>query len=250
MAETTVCAPGAGAQATEARTGATRVANAAARHSATVRVTHWITSLCFLAMLVTGVEILISHPRFYWGETGNVQMKPWFTLPIPASRGSVNSGYNFVLKDQNSWSRSLHFQAGWLLVFAAISYGLHGLQSGHFRRNLLPAAGDLTWRRMTAALRDKPRWEYNAVQRLTYLAVVFGLFPLMIWTGLAMAPGFVAGYPWVAGVWGGQQSARTIHFAVTALLLIFVFGHVVYRTGFSKRTRAMITGHEAGRSER
>lgn len=243
MTETTVDVPASVQQA------AARVGGAAPRHSATVRVTHWITGLCFLALLVTGVEILISHPRFYWGEAGNVEMKPLFALPIPASRGSVPTGYNFVLKDQNSWSRSLHFEAGWLLVFAALGYALHGLRSGHFRRNLLPASGDLTRERMAAALGDKSRWDYNVVQRLTYLAVVFLLFPLMIWTGLAMAPGFVAGYPWVAAVWGGQQSARTIHFAVTVLLVAFVIGHVamVYRAGFWPRTRAMITGDGPGR---
>ena len=226
-----------------------RVGGPPPRHSVPVRVTHWITGLCFLALLVTGVEILISHPRFYWGEAGNVQMKPLFTLPIPASRGSVPTGYSFVLKDQNSWSRSLHFQAGWLLVFAGLWYGLHGLKSGHFRRELLPASGDLTQEQISAALRDKSRWDYNVVQRITYLAVILVMFPLMIWTGLAMAPGFVAGYPWVAAAFGGQQSARTIHFAVTALLLTFAVCHVamVYRAGFWRRTRAMITGSEPGR---
>ncbi len=83
------------------------------RHSAVVRVTHWITTLCFLALLVSGVEILISHPRFYWGETGNVLTPPLFKLPIPASRSTVPTGYGYVLPDQNGWSRYLHFQAAW-----------------------------------------------------------------------------------------------------------------------------------------
>jgi ABC-type phosphate/phosphonate transport system permease subunit len=81
------------------------------RHSAVVRVTHWITTLCFFALLVTGAEIVISHPRFYWGETGNVLTKPLFQLPIPASRHLVQTGYGYVLPDQNGWSRYLHFQA-------------------------------------------------------------------------------------------------------------------------------------------
>src|SRR4051794_36630830 len=62
------------------------------RHTLLVRITHWITTACFLALLVSGTEIVISHPRFYWGETGNV-MKRWlFDLPIPASRSRVNTG--------------------------------------------------------------------------------------------------------------------------------------------------------------
>src|SRR5438270_7251737 len=84
------------------------------RHSALVRVTHWITALCFLALLVTGIEILISHPRFYWGETGNVLTPPLFKLPLPSSRATVPTGYGFVLPDQNGWSRYLHFQAAWV----------------------------------------------------------------------------------------------------------------------------------------
>src|SRR5436309_14047921 len=80
------------------------------RHSAVVRVTHWIVTLCFIALLVTGVEIIISHPRFYWGEEGNVNTKPLFSIPIPSSRSSVSTGYGYVLPDQNGWSRYLHFQ--------------------------------------------------------------------------------------------------------------------------------------------
>ena len=73
----------------------------AVRHTAVVRVTHWITGVCFVLLLVTGAEIVISHPRFYWGEVGNVMTRPLFTLPIPASRDTVPTGYHFVMPDQN-----------------------------------------------------------------------------------------------------------------------------------------------------
>ena len=92
------------------------------RHSGLVRITHWITTLCFLALLVTGVEILISHPRFYWGETGNIFTTPLFKIPIPSSRSSVPTGYGYVLPDQNGWSRYLHFQAAWVAVLTGLLY--------------------------------------------------------------------------------------------------------------------------------
>src|SRR3954467_12630705 len=116
------------------------------RHSALVRVTHWITTLSFLALLVTGVEILISHPRFYWGEAGNVLTPPLFKLPIPASRATVPTGYGCVLPDQNGWSRYLHFQAAWAVVLTGLFYIVAALWTGHFRSNLFPAPPDRTWR--------------------------------------------------------------------------------------------------------
>src|SRR5438128_1856080 len=112
------------------------------RHSALVRVTHCLITLSFLALLVSGVEILISHPRFYWGETGNVGTPPLFTLPIPASRATVPTGYGYVLPDQNGWSRYLHFQSAWLAVCTGLLYVAFGFFKGHFRRNLLPAPSD------------------------------------------------------------------------------------------------------------
>src|ERR1700685_2450511 len=101
------------------------------RHSAVVRVTHWITTLCFLALLVSGIEILIAHPRFYWGEAGNINTPPLFKIPIPASRSSVPTGYGYVLPDQNGWSRYLHFQSAWVVVFTGLLYVIYSFFSGH-----------------------------------------------------------------------------------------------------------------------
>ena len=224
------------------------------RHAGVVRFTHWIITLCFFALLVTGIEILISHPRFYWGEVGNVDMPSLFELPIPASRGSVNTGYSFVLPDQNSWSRSLHFQAGWVAVFAGVLYAIYGLFNGHFRKNLFLAKSDLSFSLLWAQIANHLRFKrpdeaaaesYNALQRIAYLIVIFVLFPLMIWTGLAMSPAFTGTFPSIVNVFGGQQSARTIHFFVTISLVLFLIVHImmVVLSGFANRMRAMITGY-------
>jgi len=223
------------------------------RHSAIVRVTHWITTLCFFALLVSGIEIVISHPRFYWGEAGNALTPPLFKLPIPASRSQVPTGYGFVLPDQNGWSRALHFQAAWVAVLTGLLYVVSGLFTRHFRKNLLPSGADLAPQALSVAianhLRFKPpgeaeAWSYNALQRLTYLLVVFVLFPLVIWTGLAMSPAVASAFPAVVTVFGGQQSARTIHFFVSMSLFLFLLVHIVmvWLAGFRNRMRAMITG--------
>jgi thiosulfate reductase cytochrome b subunit len=230
------------------------------RHSALVRITHWITTLCFLALLVSGVEILISHPRFYWGETGNDLTPTLFKLPIPASRALVPTGYGYVLPDQNGWSRYLHFQAAWVVVLTGLLYVIFGLFTGHLRKDLLPG-GALSWRAFSAAIAGHLRferpsesdaWSYNVLQRLAYLFVIFVLFPLVIWTGLAMSPAFVSAVPMAVTLLGGQQSARTLHFFVSLALVLFVLVHIVMvcLAGFRSRMRAMITGRTGTNMER
>ena len=229
--------------ASAARTGIPAARAPEVRHFATVRVTHWLTALCFAALLISGANLVISHPRFYWGESGNVRTPALFELPIPSSRASVQTGFGYVLPDQNGWSRSLHFQAAWILVFAGGVYGLFSLTTRHLQQNLMPARSGLEWRSLLSA-GPAGSASYNPLQRLTYLAIVFVAFPLMIWTGLAMSPAVVSALPGTVSVFGGHQSARTIHFAVTIGLVVFLIGHVamVYRAGFRARTMAMITG--------
>jgi thiosulfate reductase cytochrome b subunit len=223
------------------------------RHAAFVRVTHWITAVCFLALLITGGEIVISHPRFYWGETGNDLTPTLFKIPIPASRNLVPTGYGYVLPDQNGWSRYLHFEAAWAVVLTGILYVIWGLWTGHFRGNLFPAPADRTWRAFTGVIAKHVRlkrpdeaeaFSYNVVQRAAYLIVIFVLFPLVIWTGLALSPAFNSAFPVAVNVLGGRQSARTLHFFVSVSLLLFFIVHVamVVLAGFMNRTRAMITG--------
>src|SRR5713101_7888025 len=206
------------------------------RHTAVVRITHWITTLSFFALLVSGIEIVISHPRFYWGEAGNVLTPSLFELPIPASRSSVPTGYGYVLPDQNGWSRYLHFQAAWVAVLTGLLYVGFGWLTRHFRKNLFPGKADLSLRALSGEIANHLRlkrpgeaeaWSYNALQRLTYLFVIFVLFPLVIWTGLAMSPAIASVFPAAVSVLGGQQSARTIHFFVSVILLLFLLVHIL-----------------------
>lgn len=193
------------------------------RHTPVVRLTHWLATICILALLFTGGEIIISHPRFYWGETGNPMTPSLFDIPIPASRPWVKTGYNYVLPDQNGWSRNLHFQAAWILLFTGLVYVAWSLRARHFR--------------FTA---------YNPRQRITYLALIFVLTPIAIWTGLAMSPGLVSAFPFLVTSVGGHQSARTIHFFASISFIAFLFIHLamVWRAGFLARTRPMLTDYK------
>jgi len=242
------------------RASTAQVTKPALRHSVLVRVTHWITALAFFGLLVSGIEIVISHPRFYWGETGTVMTTPLFQLPIPSSRKLVPTGYGYVLPDQNGWSRALHFEAAWIVVLTGLVYLIFGLISRHFRKDLVPGKADVSWRALLSSFIKPLRFQrpsaaeaysYNGLQRLTYLFVIFVLFPLVIWSGLAMSLGFASAFPWSVTLLGGQQSARTIHFFVSLALVLFLFVHVamVWLAGFWSRTGAMITGRNAAPKE-
>ena len=218
------------------------------RHSAVVRITHWITAATFVALVVSGIAILIAHPRLYWGETGGVGTPSLIDLPIPFMIG------------HSGWGRYLHFLSAWICVFAGLLYAIYGLLTPHFRKNLLPVKADLSWSRIWRLVRNDLRLKrpeeddalaYNVVQRLTYLAVIFVLFPLIILTGLAMSPAIASVVPLLREGFGGQQSARTIHFFVAVALVLFVCVHIamVCLAGFTNRVRAMITGHSAARKE-
>jgi len=133
--------------------------------------------------------------------------------------------------------------------------------TGHFRKDLFPDKADRSWRSFSGQIASHLRfrrptkaeaWSYNALQRLSYLFVIFVLFPFVIWTGLAMSPAFVSAVPAAVNVLGGQQSARTLHFFVSLALVLFLLVHVgmVWFAGFKSRMRAMITGRASTNEER
>src|SRR5258708_31065572 len=121
----------------------------------------------------------------------------------------------------SGWGRYMHFQAAWVCVLTGLLYAISGLMSQHFRRNLWPAKGQLSWRSLRGEIWDRLRFKkpaaeeaygYSVLQRLSYLAVVFFLFPLMIWTGMAMSPAVILEVPVFVGSNGGYGSGGTVHF--------------------------------------
>jgi thiosulfate reductase cytochrome b subunit len=212
-----------------------------------VRITHWINTISFFGLVVSGIAILLAHPRLYWGETGSVGTPSLIDLPLP-----------FVLVGQSGWGRYLHFLSAWICVINGSLYVVSGVLTKHFRRNLFPGRSDLSrasvsrvvWSHLRPARRtEEDSLRYNILQRLAYLGVVFVLFPLMIWTGLAMSPAITSVFPALVTFYGGQQSARTIHFIAASLLVLFLVVHVamVCVAGFRDPVRAMITGETKDR---
>jgi thiosulfate reductase cytochrome b subunit len=238
-------------------------------HKRWVRISHWIVTLSFMTLAFTGVVILMAHPRLYWGEVGNDLTPALIELPISrnhrhggweksvpffqdaASPVSANRTYNIF--NQNGWGRSLHFLAAWFLALTGAIYLLAGIFTGHFRRHLTPRMKDFTpdlfWREVKDHARLRIRAstggpDYGLLQKCAYFAVVFLALPLAVVTGLAMAPAINAAYPFLSHLFGGFQSARTIHFVTFVILMLFLFAHIVMiiMSGYKRQIRAMTLG--------
>jgi thiosulfate reductase cytochrome b subunit len=238
-------------------------------HARWVRVSHWIVAASLLTLATTGVVILMAHPRLYWGEVGNDLTPALLELPIsrnykhggwenrrpffqdPASPISASRTYDIF--NQNGWGRSLHFLSAWLLVLPGVVYLLTGFARGHFRSHIWPRGAELAPRRVWQDVVDHVRLrippgtggpQYGILQKCAYSVVVFVAFPLSVLTGLTMSPAITAAFPFLLSVFGGYQSARTIHFFAFITLGLFVIAHLVMVvvSGFGRQMRGMIFG--------
>jgi thiosulfate reductase cytochrome b subunit len=239
------------------------------RHAPWVRASHWVAAVCLAVLAVTGFVILMAHPRLYWGEVGNDLTPAILELPIsrnyqhagyrPATplvndaAGPVTASRTYDIFNQNGWARSLHFLAAWALVLPGALYVFGGFVGGHFRAHLWPSRLELRAESLGRSLRDHLRLripaatggpQYNVLQKLAYSSIVFGALPLMVLSGLAMSPAIGAAYPLLPRAFGGFQSARTVHFVLFALVVLFVAVHVVMvvKSGLRRQLRAMTVG--------
>src|SRR4029450_9347341 len=252
------------------------------RHSGTVRITHWINVLVLLVLLMSGMQIFNAHPALYLGAQSNFDA-PIFALDAKQDGDTVKGvttvfGHSFDTDggfgaatdvegnvDERGfpwWAtlpgyrnlamgRRWHFFFAWLFLFNGLAYLLWSLGSGHLRRDLAPSRQDLA--HIGASIREHARLNfpkgeeakrYNVLQKLAYLAVAIVLLPLMLLTGLAMSPGMDAAFPALLDVFGGRQTARTIHFISATGIVLFVIVHLVMvvLSGLWNNLRSMITG--------
>jgi len=150
-------------------------------------------------------------------------------------------------------TRGWHFAFAWILGLSLPLYGLYLIGSGRLTKMLLPTRGDLELRsianefwqhlRLKRARGESAR-RYNLLQKASYLLVIFILIPLMVLSGLTMSNAITAAFPDLIALFGGRQSARSIHFLAAMLLVAFVLVHVfqVCVAGFFNLMRSMITG--------
>lgn len=261
------------------------------RHSIVTRLTHWLNVFCLSFLLLSGLQIFNAHPELYWGHYGadgdpavltigsiseggqprGFVRAAGLELPTTGVLGVSNVDGEPTSRAFPAWAtipsfqdlaagRRWHFFFAWLFLINGILYVATSMLSGHFKRDLAPKAHELSPRHLGREILDHARLRfpegeeakhYNSLQKLSYLAVIAILLPLMVLTGLTMAPGVDAALPVLVDMFGGRQSARTIHFVTASALVLFVIVHVamVVLSGTWYNLRSMITGRYAIREK-
>lgn len=168
------------------------------------------------------------------GEENRQAFPSWLTIP---SWRDLATG------------RLWHFFFAWVFVINGLVYLVYGFAGRHFWRDLVP--GRDQWRSFGRTVLDHARLRfhrpgdarYNILQKLTYLVVIVALV-LMVLTGLSMSPGINAAAPWLPELFGGRQSARTVHFVSAMLVVLITVVHVVLvlLSGVWNNIRSMVTG--------
>jgi thiosulfate reductase cytochrome b subunit len=247
-----------------------------------VRITHWTNALVLLVLLMSGLQIFNAHPALYIGSKSTFD-DPVFAMGAVQQGGTAEGvttifGHSFATTgvfglgadakgnlDERGfpWSVTLpghrdlsmgrrwHFFFAWIFVFNGLAYLIWSLASGHLARDLFPTIKDV--KHIGASIREHARLRfpkgeeakrYNVLQKLAYLIVALVLLPLMLLTGLTMSPGMDTAFPALLDIFGGRQTARTIHFITASAIVIFFFVHIVMvlLSGVWNNLRSMITG--------
>jgi len=251
------------------------------RHRRSTRLWHWLNALTVFVMLMSGLMIFNAHPRLYWGRYGANYEKPWLEIGSDSRSGFLKLGSaripttgvlgrwrdgegnvknyafpgwatipsQYSLADARRW----HLAFAWLLVLPGLFYWLWSFANRHVQRDLAPSRSELAPSHIWADIKDHARLRYptgdaarnyNVLQKLAYVGVLFVLLPAMVLTGLAMSPAMDSAWPWLLDLFGGRQSARSLHFVAAALILGFIVIHLVQvvLAGPINEVRSMITG--------
>ena len=217
------------------------------RHRLATRVWHWLNAVAIFILIGSGLGISNAHPRLYWGRYGANFDHAWAQLPRFPAWLTIPASYNLAI------SRRWHLFFALVLGFSLLAYMIVSLLNRHFQRDLRVRRRDVGMAHLRADVRahlalrfhdPEAPGEYNALQKLSYVAVIFFALPLVIFTGLALSPGMDAAWPWLLDLFGGRQSARSLHFVAMAVIALFTIVHLalVILAGWRNELRSMLTG--------
>ena len=252
------------------------------RHTVLVRITHWINVICIIVLVMSGLQIFNAHPALYVGQKSNFD-NPVLSLTARQAPDGTTIGQTQILgatfnttgvlglstvdgrqaaRGFPAWAtipsyqdlatgRRWHFFFAWVFAINGAIYLIASLINRHVWRDLIPSWAQL--RGIGRSIRDHILLrfdhgrDYNVLQKLTYLTMVVVVLPLLVLAGMTMSPGLDAAFPWLVDLFGGRQTARTIHFVMATAVVLFVIVHVVMVliSGVWNNLRSMITGRYA-----
>jgi thiosulfate reductase cytochrome b subunit len=253
------------------------------RHPFIVRLAHWLNVFSLPILLMSGFQIFNAHPALYWGERSDRDRPILAMKAVRNEDGEIrgvttlfghsfdttglfgasrNEGGALYRRGFPEWAtlpthqwlamgRRWHFFFAWIFVTNGFIFAAYSLASRHFWNDLLPRRNDL--RKIGKSIRDhlifrhpvgEEAAHYNVLQKIAYTGVVFVLGPLIVLTGLTMSPNLNAAFPGLLTLFGGRQSARTIHFIAAFAFIGYTLVHVlmVAMTGLWNNLRSMLTG--------
>lgn len=251
------------------------------RHRLATRLWHWTNVVTLFVMLMSGLMIFNAHPRLYWGQFGANPDRAWLEIGSRGERGFVKLGMvevpttgvlgvwrdgagavqhrafphwitipsGYSLADARIW----HLAFAWVLAVGLLIFMIASLVNRHFVRDLRIQANELRPSHLWQDIKDHARLRfptgaaalrYNILQKLAYASVLFVLLPVMILTGLTLSPAMDSGWSWLLDLFGGRQSARSLHFLAAMGLVAFFFVHIamVVLAGPINEVRSMISG--------
>lgn len=213
------------------------------RHALTTRIWHWLNALALVVLFMSGLNISNAHRYLYWGNYGFDPADAWLRVARFPAWATIPQRYD--LAEARDW----HNLSAWAFALNLLFIWIASLINRHFSRNIATSKRDWTVKAWVKSIRHYDRTGgYNSVQKIVYGLVLGVLLPLMVFTGLAISPGFEPAAPWLVDALGGRQSARSLHFIAAWGLFGFVVLHLVMvlLSGPVKQVGAMITG---GKSE-
>ena len=209
------------------------------RHALSTRLWHWVNAAAIIVLFMSGLTISNAHRYLYWGDYGFDPKDAWLSVIRFPGWATIPQHYDLAIARDWHSTAAWPFGVGLLVIWAAM------LANGHFRRNLTTRLHDWTPGAMMTSSRAQAggaERSYSPMQRILY-GLMFGvLLPLMLFTGLAISPGFQAAAPWLLDGLGGRQSARSLHFLAAWAIFGFVVVHVVLALANWRLILAMVTG--------
>ena len=215
------------------------------RHALTTRLWHWTNAVALIVLFMSGLNISNAHRYLYWGDWGFAPEQAWLAVPRFPGWATIPGYYSLAA------ARDWHVIFSWVMALALTGYMVASLLNRHFQRDMKTTPREWkpanVWQDVKAHLRldfDHGKGKYNFLQKATYAFVLFILLPGMIATGMVMSPGLDAAMPWLGDLFGGRQSARSIHFLFAFALFGFFILHIalVLLAGPIGQLRDMIIG--------